>query len=48
MDQMQKMNIWKREKAKMEKVMEEKDFIVQKLHDRIEELTEKNLSLEEA
>ena len=39
MDQMQKMNIWRREKAKMEKCMEEKDFMVQKLHDRIEELT---------
>lgn len=36
MDQMQKMNIWKREKAKMEKTMEERDFMVQKLHDRIE------------
>lgn len=36
MDQMQKMNIWKKEKGKLEKAIEEKDFIVQKLHERIE------------
>ena len=44
---MQKMNAWKKEKAKMEKMVEEKNFAIQKLHERIEELSDKNIALEE-
>ena len=48
MDQMSKMSIWKKEKGKMEKIIEEKEFMTRKLQDRIDDLVEKNLGLEEA
>lgn len=48
MEQFSKMNIWSKEKSKMEKINEEKEFTIRKLQDRIDELVERNLTLEES
>ncbi len=43
---MNKINIWDKEKAKFQNMMEEKDFMIEKLQSKVEELNQKNLSLE--
>lgn len=44
-EQFNKMNMWKKDKVKMEKIIEDKQFMIQKLQDRVDQLVEKNISL---
>ena len=47
MDQVKMVSVWKKQKIKLEKMIDEKQFVINKMKQRIEEMEDKNSALEE-